>query len=402
MTTLDAPARATQIARLRAAFDEPIADALLGIAERDIRARVREVAAADIAPRASEVDRTSTFPQDSYQALARAGLGGLSFPVALGGGGATTLAYAVAVEEVAAVCAATSLVFMTQMHAAYPIYLAGSDDLRTRFIPGICRGEIYGSLAITEPDAGSDVAGLRTTARRAGEQYVLNGSKTFITAGDRADVIICFATLDRSLGRRGITAFVIEGDSPGLTRGQPFSKMGMHGSSTAELFFDDVRVPATHRLGAEGGGWSLMVQSVVKSRISAAAQGVGLASGAFAAGLAAVGELGIPDNVTSYALARQRTKILQGRLLLYATAGAADRDVGPSTADIAMMKLACTDLGVRTSQDMTGLLGWAGDLSDFGVERYLRDARVTQIYDGTNEVQNMLISRDIRAKVAEA
>lgn len=381
---------------LHRSLDEPTADAALTPRELALRDLARAVAAREIAPRAAHLDATHTFAHEGVQALVAAGLGGLLFPEDLGGTNDTNVAYAVVMEEVAAACAATSLVFMTQMHAAYPILHAGSDDMRKRYIPSLLDGSAYGSLAVTEPDAGSDVAGITTTARPTPDGWSLSGQKTFITTGDRADVIVCFATVDRTMGRRGVTAFVVEGDWDGVGHGQPFAKMGMHGSSTAELFFDDVAVPRTNLLGAEGGGWSVVMGSVAKSRISAAAQGVGLARSAYAQALAQLRKLygrGIPDE-QSFVLAELRGEILQGRLLLHAVARQADADPGISVAQIGMMKQACTDLGFRTSVRAAQLLGPYGDLVDVGVERCLRDAKVTQIYDGTNEIQRLLISRE--------
>ncbi|HEX3796964.1 MAG TPA: acyl-CoA dehydrogenase family protein [Acidimicrobiales bacterium] len=379
---------------IRRSFDEGIADVLLADQDVEFRSVVRAVVASKIAPAASETDRTGVFAKEAYLSLVDAGLGGLIFPKRLGGSGSTTLSYAIAVEEIAAACGATSLIFATQMHAAYPILLAGTEEQMLKYVPGLCGGSLFGSLAITEPDAGSDVSSLRTTARRDGDEYVISGSKTFITTGDRADVIVCFASIDRSSGRDGITAFLVDGGSRGLSRGPAFEKMGMHGSSTSELFFNGVRVPASALLGSEGSGWSLLLKSVVKSRVSAAAQGVGLASGAFAHLLAVLRERGSAGQDIDFELADLRTSLLEGRLLLYAGAIAADRPGGLSAAEIAMVKLACTNLGATIAYAAVRLLGWQGDLAECGVERFLRDARVTQIYDGTNEVQRLLIARD--------
>ncbi|MGI6876074.1 acyl-CoA dehydrogenase family protein [Amycolatopsis sp. 3B14] len=382
--------------RLHALLDEPAADASLTPRELDVRARTRQVVAADVAPRAAMLDATHTFAHDSVRALARAGLCGLLFPEHLGGTADTTVAYAVAMEEVTAGCAATSLVFMTQTHAAYPLLLAGTEELQRRYIPGLLDGSRYGSLAVTEPDAGSDVASLTTTATPVADGWSLSGQKTFITTGDKADVIICFATVDRMLGRAGVTAFVLEGGWAGLTRGAPLHKMGMHGSSTAELFFDHVAVPRENLLGEVGGGWSVVMSSVVKSRISAAAQGVGLARAAYARTLATLTRLHghrLPDEC-SFALAGLRGRILQGRLLLHAVARQVDADPGVSPGQIAIMKQSCTDLGFQASVDAARILGPYGDLAVFGVERCLRDAKVTQIYDGANEIQRLLIGRE--------
>lgn len=384
-------------------LDEPAADQHLSEREREVRALTRDVVAHEVAPRAAELDRTHGFAHDGVQALAQAGLCGLVFPERLGGTADTNVAYAVAMEEITAGCAATSLVFMTQMHAAYPILLAGSESTQDRYIPGLLDGTAYGSLGITEPDAGSDVSNLSTTATPTADGWILKGQKTFITTGDRADVIICFATVDRSLGRRGITALVLEGAWSGISRGTAFDKLGMHGSSTAELFLDDVRVPRANLLGEEGGGWAVVMSSVVKSRISAAAQGVGLARSAYARTLAAMNELygSRPPDEATFALADLRGRILQGRLLLHAVARRVDTDPRVTPGQIGMMKQSCTDLGFSAAVECARILGPYGDLAALGVERCLRDAKVTQIYDGTNEIQRLLIGRETTRAIKE-
>ncbi|MEU3273940.1 acyl-CoA dehydrogenase family protein [Saccharomonospora sp. NPDC006951] len=381
---------------LHEAIDESAADALLTERELRVRAEVRDVVAHEVAPRAAEADREHRFVHESYQSLASAGLAGLIFPERLGGTGDTNVAYAAAMEEITAGCAATSLVYMTQTHAAYPIMMAGSAELASRYIPGLLEGTAYGALGITEPGAGSDVASLRSLATPVADGYSLSGGKTFITTGDRADVIICFASVDRALGRKGITAFVLNGESAGLERGQPLSKMGMNGSTTAELFFDNVHIPSDHLLGEQGGGWRVVMNSVIKSRISAAAQGVGIARAAYARTLAALRRVHgsrLPDEA-AFGLATLRGQILQGRLLLFAVAREVDRSSTPNAGQIGIMKQSCTDLGWNVSREAMRILGPYGDLADLGVERCLRDSKVTQIYDGTNEVQRLLIARD--------
>lgn len=382
---------------LSGALDESSADRLLTPRELQVRDQVRDIVAHELVPRAVEVDRDHTFAHDSYQALAAAGVVGLIFPQELGGTADTNVAYAAAMEEISAGCGATSLIYMTQMHAGYPIWKCGTPDLAAAFIPQLLDGRSYGSLAITEPDAGSDAARLRTRAVQAGDTYRLSGSKTFITTGDRSDVLIVFATIDPTLGRDGITAFVVDGDSPGLTRGTPFHKMGMHGSTTSEVFLDNVEVPAQNILLAPGAGWAVLTASVVKSRISAAAQGVGIARAAYAAacsGLQLIHGRRWPDEIT-FAMADLRSEILRGRLLLRATAREVDLQEQPSPGQIGMMKMACTDLGWRGALEAARILGPFGDLTDVGVDRCIRDAKITQIYDGTNEIQRLLIGRDI-------
>lgn len=391
---------------LHGALDEEVADALLDERERAVRARVREVVAEHVAPGAAARDQIRTFAHESYQALARAGLAGLLVPEEYGGTDDSTVAYAAAMEEITAGCPATSLVYMTQMHAAYPILHSGSRQLAHRYVPGLVNGERYGSLGVTESDAGSDASSLRTLAVRAPGAdggYTVTGSKTFITTGDKADVIVCFATLDPSAGRRGITAFVVDGDATGVSRSAPFAKMGMHGSSTAELSFDHTPVPASHRLGGEGEGWAIVVSSVTKSRISAAAQGIGLARGAYAHALAALHRIhgpSLPPDI-AFVLADMRGRILSGRLTLLAVAREVDRSGGATGGAIGLMKQICTDIGWQVAVATTKVLGPFGDLAVLGAERYLRDAKVTQIYDGTNEVQRLLVARDTAGRLKD-
>ena len=376
--------------------------------ERELLARVREVVAAEIAPRAAEVDQHKRFPAEGYQALARAGLAGLLMPVEFGGQGASTVLYAAAMEEIAAACGSTSTVYMTQMHCAHPIALAGTDDQRARFIPGLCSGEMYGAIAITEPDAGSDVSSIRTVARRENSGYVLNGQKTFITSGDQADVVVLFATIDRSGGRQAFTSFLVEKGTEGFSSGPPMNKMGQRGSSTVELSLIDCWVPLSSRLGDEGTAYQLSMRSVVKSRISAAAQGVGFARAAFERAARWAHEEGLLSGSNrhaqdvQFALADMRSSIEAGRALLSETAALVDAHPGDPITEVAVAKLHCTDLGMDIASRAMDLLGIDGDRVDLGIERIYRDVKVTQIYDGTNQVQRMLIARDIRTTQEEA
>lgn len=381
------------------ALDEPSIDAHLTERELEVREKTRDVVSREVAPRARQADIDGQFPAHGVEALAEAGLMGLVFPRELGGTGDTNVAYATAMEEITAACGSTSLVFMTQMHAAYPIMTFGSDALAKQWVPGLLDGSVYGSLAITEPNAGSDVSGLRTRAVNdpAASGYRINGSKTFITTGDRAGVIVCFATTDRSKGRKGIGAFIVDGSQAEVRHGAPFHKLGMRASSTAEVFFDGAFVPEDAVLGGEGAGWQVVMQSVVKSRISAAAQGVGLARAAYARTLhtlRAVSPGRVPDEQL-FVLGTLRGRIAQGRLLLITAARHVDENADVPTGLIGMMKQSCTDLGWEVAAECARILGPLGDLADVGVERCLRDAKVTQIYDGTNEIQRLLIGREI-------
>jgi len=377
-------------------YDEPLVDDLLKPDEVELRRTIRAVVAAEVAPLADVTHRGRPTSPRAFAALRS--YCGLLLPQSYGGTGSSTVAYALAVEEIARGCASTSLTFVTQTHAAYPILLKGTEEQRYRYLPGLANGTLLGALAITEPDAGSDAASLRTRAQRDGDTYVLDGSKTFITTGDRADVIVLFATVDRSRGRDGVTAFLLPGDAPGLDRSRTIEKLGMHGSSTATLHLDGVRLPASARLGDEGSAWALSMATVVKSRISAAAQGLGIAASAYAISMrwaAGHGLLrGSNHQAVQFRLSDLRTRIQSARLQLHAVARSVDFGGRDHTADVAMAKTTCTDLGFHAANTAMDLHGMAGTLDGCGVERLLRDVVVTQIYDGTNEIQRLLVARD--------
>jgi alkylation response protein AidB-like acyl-CoA dehydrogenase len=397
MTTLTHP--------LPTLADEPTLDALLNADECRLRDAVRAVVERDIAPRAAQLDAESAFPEESYQALAQQDLAGLLVPPELGGSGASTLAYALAVEEIAGGCGSTSTVYMTQMHCAYPILLVGTEGQRRRFLPDLCSGRAYGAIAVTEPQVGSDAAAIQTRARREGDEYILDGAKTFITTGDRADVIVVWATLDPRAGRDGITAFLVTGDNPGLKTGQVLPKMGMKGSSTAELFFEDCRVHVADRLGEEGQGYALSIRSVVKSRISAAAQGAGFARAAYERVATWAHEHGALSGSRrdaqdlQFAIAELRIRATAARSLLYLTARLVDEHGGDPITEVSAAKSFCTDTAVDVAQRAVELLGEDGDRKDLELERILRDAKVTQIYDGTNQIQRLIVARDVRKRL---
>jgi alkylation response protein AidB-like acyl-CoA dehydrogenase len=367
--------------------------------ELEIRETARAVVADVIAPQAAEVDASSLFPEEGLRALAGAGLGGLLIPAKYGGGGRSSLAYAVAMEEIAAACPSTSTVYMTQMHCAWPILLAGTAEQRERWLPALCDATALGSLGVTEPGAGSDVSGIRTVARAAPAGYRVSGTKTFITTGDRADVLILFATVDPARGRDGLTAFLTAREDSPWEPGPPMHKLGMRGSSTAELFFDETFLPTSARLGGEGEAWALSMQSVVKSRLSASAQGVGIARGAIEAATSWAqlhgltrGSAGRAQEV-QFALAEAMATVAAARSLLHLATRLADTPNDDVVPAISMAKLVCTDCAMEVSKKMVGLLGEDGDRAEHGVERFLRDAKATQIYDGTNQIQRLLIAR---------
>jgi alkylation response protein AidB-like acyl-CoA dehydrogenase len=374
-----------------------------GMDERStVVAIVEKVVAEAVAPAATATDRDGTFPAEQIAALAAAGVGGLLMPENLGGLDTSTATYADSVAAIAAACGSTSTVYMTQMHCAHPIHIQGRPDQHEAWIPRICAGAAIGAIALTEPEAGSDVASMRTTARRDGDHYVINGEKTFISNGDVADVIVLFATVDTKRGKDGITAFIIDTAAVhGLRIGAPMKKLGQKGASTVSLSFEDCRVPVSARLGDEGRGYPLLLRSVTKSRISTAAQGIGFAQGAFDATVRYCAEHDLLSRSArtaqdlQFELARLRAEIAAARALLTGVCDLVDASSEDPMAEVSMAKLHCTALGVRISSACVELLGEDGDRRDLGVERRLRDAKITEIYDGTSQVQSMLIARDI-------
>ncbi|KQS68271.1 acyl-CoA dehydrogenase family protein [Modestobacter sp. Leaf380] len=366
-------------------------------------ASVDDVVRRVIGPAAAGVDRGSTFPAEGLEGLAAAGWGVLQLPTDVGGAGASSATYAEALARISAVCGSTSTVYMTQMHAAHPIHLRGTPDQVATWVPRLCDGSAIGSIALTEPSAGSDVSAMRTVARRDGDEYVVDGEKVFISNGDRADVVVLFASVDRSLGKDGVTAFLLDTRSlTGFEAGPPLHKLGQKGASTVALSFVDCRIPVSARLGEEGEGYPLLLQSVVRSRISAAAQGVGFAQGAFDAVVAWAGAQDLlssrnPDaQDLQFELARLRGEITAARAMLLSICDDVDGSEVEPVAEVSLAKMHCTALGTRVAAACVQLLGADGDLVSLGAERLLRDAKIAEIYDGTNQIQSMLVARDIR------
>jgi alkylation response protein AidB-like acyl-CoA dehydrogenase len=369
----------------------------------DLLDRVTSVVDAVLRPAAAELDRTGAFPEAAVKAFGAANAGGIFMPQDLGGQGGTMQDYARAMVLIASACGATSTVYMTQMHCAHPIHSNGTREQIERWVPVLSRGEAIGGLALTEPSAGSDVATMTTAAKKVGGGYEITGAKTFISNGDRADVIVLFATVDRSLGKDGITAFLIDTkNAVGFQAGPPMKKLGQKAASTVELTFEACFVPDSAVLGRVGAGYQILLDSVLTSRISAAAQGVGFATGALDATCAVFGEGGLLSSRArewqdlQFFLARLYAEVSAGRALLERTAGLVDTDDPDAGIQVSVAKLYCTDLGVRVSSQCLRVLGDLGDDQTVGVERRLRDAKITQIYDGTNQVQAMLIGRALR------
>jgi alkylation response protein AidB-like acyl-CoA dehydrogenase len=368
----------------------------------ELRAVVRELAEERIAPRAAEIDAGAEFPWDLKELLAKQDLLGTAFPAAFGGTELDGIGQAIVVEEIARADATTSLIPIVQKLASLPILLTGNDEQKARYLPRLASGEWLIAFGLSEASAGSDVAAMRTRARRDGDDYLISGSKRFITHGSIANVVIIFALTDPTAGgRKGSSAFIVETDMPGFSAPRIEHKMGIRGSPTAELNLDEVRVPAANRIGEEGDGFAIAMATLDRSRVSIAAQAVGIAQGAtdFALGYAAqrdqygkpVAELqGI-----QFMLADMASQTEAARQLTYAAAAAVDAGAADLAYLTSSAKLVAGDTAMRVTTDAVQVLGGYGFISEYPVERMMRDAKITQLYEGTQQIQRLVIARQL-------
>jgi alkylation response protein AidB-like acyl-CoA dehydrogenase len=371
--------------------------------QREIREAVRDLARERIAPRAAEIDKSAEFPWDVVELYRENDVFGILFDEEHGGIGASALLTLVAIEEVSKVCATSGLIIAVQELGSLGLKLAGSDEQKRRYLPRLASGEWLAAYALTEPEAGSDSAAMRTTATRDGDAYVLNGGKRFITNAGVAALYTVFAKTDLKPGHGGISAFVVEADAPGLEIGRIEPKLGIKGSTTGEVLFDDCRVPAGNLLGAEGGGFAIAMRILDRSRPGIGAQGLGIAQGAtdYALEYAKTREtMGRPiaqHQLVAAKLADMETRCEAARGLLYRCGQLIDEGAegGELTKISAMTKLFCSDVAMEVTTDAVQILGGYGYMQEYPVERMMRDAKITQIYEGTNEIQRLVIAREM-------
>jgi alkylation response protein AidB-like acyl-CoA dehydrogenase len=369
----------------------------------DFRDTIRQIARERIAPRAAEIDEKAEYPHDLRALLAEQDILGLPFETEHGGTGTGTLMLNMAVEEIAKACASTALILMIQELGTLPIKLFGSEELKARFLPRCASGEWSPAFALSEPEAGSDPGGMITRATRDGDEWVIDGTKNWITNLGVADFYVVFAVTDRDVGHsRGITAFVVEADRPGFSVGKLEHKLGIRGSPTGQPIFDSVRVPNENVIGEVGEGFKVAMGTLDRSRLGVAAQALGIAQGAtdYAASYAAERkQFGKPINsfqAIQFKLADMETQCAAARELLYqacAKIDRGDRDLGKYSA---MAKLFCSDTAMSVTVEAVQVLGGYGYVKEYPVERMLRDAKITQIYEGTNEIQRLVIARTLR------
>ena len=371
--------------------------------QREIRGLIRTIARERIAPRAAEIDKSAEFPWDVVELFREHELFGLLFDEEHGGAGASALMTLVAIEEVSKVCATSGLIIAVQELGSLGLKLAGTEEQKERYLPRLASGEWLCAYALTEPGSGSDSAAMRSEARRDGDEYVLNGSKRFITNAGVAELYTVFAKTDPQAGHAGISAFVVEASAPGFEVGRIEPKMGIKGSTTGEVFFDDCRVPADNLLGEEGDGFRIAMRVLDRSRPGIGAQGLGLAQGAtdyaleYAKSRETMGKPIAQHQLVAATLADMETKCEAARGLLYRCGQMIDEGVdGPELTKIsAMAKLYCTDVAMEVTTDAVQILGGYGYMQEYPVERMMRDAKITQIYEGTNQIQRLVIAREM-------
>jgi alkylation response protein AidB-like acyl-CoA dehydrogenase len=369
--------------------------------QREFRDTLRSFCEEKVAPHAAEVDRNAEFPWKSFEACVEMELPALGIPEAYGGAGADSVTQAISIEELARVCGATSLTIIISKLATLPIKNWGSEELKKSYLPRVASGEIQGSYCLSEPDAGSDVAAMRARAVRDGEDYILTGTKYWISNAGISDIYVVFAKTDPDAGARGVSCFLVEKEW-GIRIAKHEDKMGMRGSPTGEVLLEEVRVPASHRIGEEGQGFTIAMHTLDRSRPSIGAQAVGLAQGAIdtAAGYMkqrhAFGGPISDFQGLRFMLADMAMRNEAARALIYRACAMVDDDPTDELTKFgAMAKAFASDSAMSITTDAVQLLGGYGYTKDFPVERMMRDAKVTQIYEGTNQVQRVVIAREV-------
>jgi alkylation response protein AidB-like acyl-CoA dehydrogenase len=363
-----------------------------------LRDGVREIVQGKVAPRAAEIDEKGEYPEDIHKVFAENGILAIPFPEAYGGVSGSSVAICMATEEIAKACTSSSLILGVQSLGSYPILLAGTEEQKQRLCPPLAQGRVA-AYALSEAGSGSDAAAMKTTAKRYGDEYVLNGGKIFITHGGVAETLVVFARTDPDGGARGISAFVLEKENSPWTVLKLEHKLGIRGSPTAQLAFDEVRVPAANRLGEEGQGFKLALSVLDRSRPGIGAQALGIAEGAFDYALGYAKERrqfgqAIADfQGIQFMLADMATQIEAARHLVYLSATKVDQKAPDLTKIAAMAKMFASDMAMKVTTDCVQILGGYGYITDYPVERYMRDAKITQIYEGTNQIQRVVISR---------
>jgi alkylation response protein AidB-like acyl-CoA dehydrogenase len=367
---------------------------------------VRDICTDRIAPRAAEIDATGEFPWDVARTLAENGLLGLHIPEEYGGSGADTLTFCVLVEEIARVCASSSVIPLVQKLGSMPLLMAAGHEQKKRWLPAIASGDDLVSYCISEAEAGSDPAAMRTVAVRDGDDWVLSGTKTWISMASVSSAFAVLAKTDPDAGAHGVSAFYVRRDDPGLSVGRAEDKLGIKGSPTCQVHFDDCRIPADRLLGEQNRGFTYAMQAFDHTRLVVGAQAVGIAQGAIDAASAYVAErrqFGRPVGAfqgVQFMLADMVTETSAARQLVYTAAAKADRGDDDLTLYSSMAKLKAGDVAMKVTTDAVQLHGGYGYTKDYPVERFMRDAKITQIYEGTQEIQRVVIARQLLGRLS--
>ncbi|MDX3530316.1 acyl-CoA dehydrogenase [Streptomyces sp. ID05-39B] len=366
-----------------------------------LRDAIRSLAEAKIAPYAAAVDEEARFPQEALDALVTSDLHAVHVPEEYGGAGADALATVIVIEEVARACVSSSLIPAVNKLGSLPVILSGSEDLKKKYLAPLAKGDAMFSYCLSEPDAGSDAAGMKTRAVRDGDHWILNGVKRWITNAGVSEYYTVLAVTDPEKRSKGISAFVVEKSDPGVSFGAPEKKLGIKGSPTREVYFDNVRIPADRMIGAEGTGFATAMKTLDHTRITIAAQALGVAQGAFDYAKGYVQERkqfgkAIADfQGIQFMLADMAMKIEAARQLTYAAAAKSERGDSDLTFQGAAAKCFASDVAMEVTTDAVQLLGGYGYTRDYPVERMMRDAKITQIYEGTNQVQRIVMARNL-------
>jgi acyl-CoA dehydrogenase len=375
-------------------------DFALAEEQAELRRVAREFAQNEIAPVAMQFDKTGEFPWEVYRKAYDIGLMNVSVPTSYGGGGLSAIESCLVIEELGAACAGITTSIMVNDLALMPILVAGSEAQQRTFLAPFCSRLNMGAFCLTEPEAGSDVASMSTTARRDGDSYVLNGTKTFITNGSVASLYTVFATRDKGLRHQGIAGFIVPADTPGVSHGKKFDKMGQRASDTAEVVFEDVRVPHANLLGQEDEGFKIAMVTLDRSRPMIAAMSVGLARAAMDAAVQYAKErvtFGAPigqHQAVQLLLADMAKDIEAARLLTWQSAWLIDQG-HRATKESSVAKCFATDVAMRVTTDAVQIFGGYGYMKDLPLEKYMRDAKLMQIYEGTNQIQRLVIARHL-------
>ena len=350
--------------------------------QRRMRDLVRTLARARIAPRAAEVDETEAYPADQLRLLGEQGLMGLYIPEAFGGSEMGALAFCLAVEEIAWACASTGVLYLVQYAGGFPIVAAGTEAQKRRYLPRLASGEITAAFSVSEPGTGSDVASLSTTAVRRGDRYLLNGTKMWVTNGSHAGVLTLFATVDRGRGKHGVTAFLVEPGFPGFAVGKLERKLGIRGSPTVAIHLTDCEVPVENRLGAEGEGFRLALRALDAAVAYAKMrQQFGQAIAAFQG--------------VQFMLADMAMHVHGARLMVHHAAALLDQGAPRGALEASLAKCFAADAAMKVATDAVQVFGGYGYTREYPVERFMRDAKVTQIYEGTNQIQRVVVAREL-------